>query len=500
MKQKKQTVRALVIILVVIGFFYISERFHEKEQTSLAVNEEVFQVADSLDEMRELQLSNMDRYQADQLRRVYRYNLINEFENIEIPVMELNRDLKIHESWNDMFSFYLLYSVNILPGDDKPDSIPSLNFKGFTLHNDSEESIRLDIDHLLHGQNGFSKLSKGVVYNGRLYRSLWIHPRVNEITFEKLFEWTDVKEPTFSNMNKVFQQVEKISFNNVMLVDSSKSETQIKEISLKMNFTSGKDPIAKIPVNKTIEYGDSQSIHFTELIVGLRYRRLYFEASEEKLMQLYSNINGMSRDYMVQQDENGKTFIHLPENLNKPTDEYVLKLKNTVVHSDKELLTTITSKELEAFKTKLAEAQITAKHEIDREIGTVDQQTYLLHQIKTNAHGSEGVTLGFELKVEWPQQQVHLMDLRFQDYTGYQKHNEDHIKIRNYYPYSFIEVSDHNGKPIEIIDRYQYDNTSFFGLEKEVFKDLREINIRLFHLPKRLSFSENEITITLPEN
>ncbi|WP_257350456.1 hypothetical protein [Pseudalkalibacillus decolorationis] len=498
MKKKKQGVRFIAIILVVIGFFYIAERFQENGKSAVSVNEEVFEVAKSKDELHKILLGYMDDYQAHILKSVYHYNLMDSFEEEKITVMELNRDVQFHEMWNDNFSFYLLYSMNLLPGDEKPDEIPSLNFEGLTLHNDKEKAIRLDVQHLLHGQNGFTELSEGVVLDGRLYRALWFSPQLNEMVMEKFLGWIEDKEKGMFNFDEAFAQVDSVAINDAKLVDGSERGIVIEDIPLNVDFSSQTKPLASVPINKTIQLENNTAIEIKKLIFGLNYQRLYFEAnpSQNNLNKFQVMLNKTFHELIIAEDEEGRTFVHLPFDPSQQLSQYNIEFKKAVFHSEKELTTVIKQPELEAFKKKMTEKQDLTLP-FDRKIGSVGGTDYTLYQLAMSPQGLGQNYVGIEIKVE--QESDHSYGVNFQDYTRYQEQLKQHPSFEQTYPFSFFELTDQEGEPIPTEEQFGRNGVDVLGLNKDQFMNLNEINIRLFQLPESLHIEENEVKIKVPD-
>jgi hypothetical protein len=254
--KREQLKKGIPILIVVIILFIFMDRVNNTEAT-FEVNEDEFSVVDSLEELNEKFYERIDG-----LAVAEQYDKVKSFD-IEIPVLGEKRTLKVEKAWYFYHRIFVLYSLNVLPHDDKPEMIPSLTFSNITYHTPEEElqlPVQIQNDHHFN-RRGAAEF----VHNNRIYRGLTIHPdfkRNNEELFQKLFEQ---------------EKINGISINQAQIVDVSETKgIEINDIDLALDYEAGDEILENIEVNQAMTLPNGQEIVWKDFEMGIMNSRLFF--------------------------------------------------------------------------------------------------------------------------------------------------------------------------------------------------------------------------------
>ncbi|WP_221564733.1 hypothetical protein [Alkalihalobacillus sp. TS-13] len=487
--KKNRLVKIFPVVLIMIAFFVISEKFQERERKAFSVDEEKFRLAESEADLRKQLRFEVDMPDYGIQQRVEEYNLVTQVDDVNVPIMEKRRDFRIHSVFNQHLGLLITYSFNLLPGDEEPSDIPYLLLDRLTYFAKDKEPLEIPVQNPieLYASNW---RNDGIVYGNRLYRRVFIEPGFP--TLEN--DWTAW---SFSAIEKI----QKVELGDIHFVKKNKPEDRpiyIDDITLKSNFIGENTVLDTSDLEETLQLNETVSIHFKRLETLLYSQRLYIDINSKddtRLRTLIYELNGHPDTAIIEKDEDGNQFLALPIFEENMTDRFEFKILSAEIPSEKELTFKITKEELTAYRKR----DVDTIHNINRTLGVVNGTEFTLHTLRPSGNGLDSGTIGFELKKTNPE---NYRSSFITDYTSIAEEMESYPAEERYHleGHPFIQVTDQGGEVIRVMDLYGHgveDNVhiQYFGIEKETFKQVEELNVRIWNISKFLNTEEQELNI-----
>ncbi|WLD91506.1 hypothetical protein [Alkalihalobacillus sp. AL-G] len=498
--KNNNAVKAIFALVIVVVFFLISENFQEKERASLAVDSEKFNVVDTKEELEEKLMRGVPFYNPEDLKMIKKYKLMTELEDMVVPVLEENRTIRLEKVWEENFGFIVTYSLNLLPEDKGPESIPYLTMDRISLKAEGKDPLELGIE--MRSDSEYEWVNRGIVFEDRIYRTIWVETNGNGQIFETLNKWVEEDE-ALKSMDDAIHTIDQVSFEDIELVhigeNSSRKKTQIQNLTFNMQLGKSNQVLQSIKLNKTVDLGNGIQVLYKRLDMRLRHSQMYLEFVNQH--PPFSEITFKMNDYEhgggFGTDEDGEVSLYLPNMHELLGNEFDLQLISGIVPANNEVKFTITKKDLDGFKT-LIEKDESNTLQIDRPVGKHGENEFFLSSLVRQPYDSIGFELG--IRSEASHQRIW-----FRDYARHQEElegiPEEHRE--HYLDSPFIEVTDDNGDPLMVTENHGSSSTSsmmtqYHGYNEEQFLQAEEIHVRLFNIPDQISFSENKIHIKLP--
>ncbi|WP_221564735.1 hypothetical protein [Alkalihalobacillus sp. TS-13] len=512
MKGKNKFIKIIPVALIVVAFLFITDKFQEKERTSFAVDEEVFNVAKTQSELEEKLNQSVRNYDPQQLQLIEKYDLMTEIKDVEVNILEERRTFKIHSVWNEDMRLLVTYSLDLSPFDEKPEEIPYLSLDRLTYHADGQEPFEVAVGNRNH-PGGFYLPNDGVVYENRIYHRLWIEPEFNEKLFQDFSEWLDAEQKHTYNTEAV-SKINKIELGDIELIQKTENDSErsiaMEDLSFDYPFQSWNPILEKKPINQTVKLADDVEITFTDLEMRLNFSQLNVEIDSPYEFNRLNYQYDENKDFApIQTRPDGQQFLGLPhfQSLNfVNTEELKLKVLGATYSTTEELSHKLTSGDLQRFRE--SDNKGNKSEEINRKIGTVNGIEFNLTKMEKDqiGPGANDFNYGFVLSIKADKE---LQGLHFTNYTEYQNRLEEMPDIAQYrIGEAFYELMDQDNKPILSQQGYSqgvhsdgeiYEQQQFFGMKKEDFERLEEMKIRLFQIPKYIEFEDNELLVELNE-
>ncbi|WP_261133673.1 hypothetical protein [Bacillus sp. Marseille-Q3570] len=489
--KKKKLIKIIPVVLIMVAFFLISEKFQERERTAISVDDEKFRVTESKSDLRKQLRFEVDMPDYGFQQRVDEYSLDTEIDDVNVSIMEKRRDFRIHSVVNQHLGLLITYSFNLLPDDEEPNDIPYLLLDRLTYFTEDKKPLEIDVQYPTE-QNAFNWPNDGIVYENRLYRRVFI-----EADFPTL-------ENDWTAREGAIEKIHKVELKDVHFIKKDKPEDQpiyIEDITLKSNFIGENTILETKDLEETLQLNETVSIHFKRLETLLYSQRLYLDIGSEDekttLRTLIYERNGRPDRAIIEKDEDGNQFLTLPIFEENMTDRFEFKILAAEIPSEEELTFKVTKEELTAYRKR----GVDSIHNINRTLGVVNGTEFTLHTIRPSGSGSDSATIGFELKKTNTE---NYRSSYITDYTSIEEEMESYPEEERdrLEGHPFIQMSDQDGEVIRVLDLYGHgveDNVhiQYFGIEKEKFKQVEELNVRIWNISNHLNTDEKELNIKL---
>ncbi|MGP4079682.1 hypothetical protein ACTWQL_07165 [Pseudalkalibacillus sp. R45] len=494
--KKKRLIKIIPIVLVMVAFFVISEKYQERERTAFSVDEEKFRVAESEADLRKQLRFEVDMPDYGFQQRVEEFNLDTQVDNVNVPIMEKRRDFRIHSVFNQHLGLLITYSFNLLPGDEEPNDVPYLLLERLTYFAKDKKPLEIPVQNPieLHASNW---RNDGIVYGNRLYRRVFIEPDYQKL--QDSSSWS--LENDWTSWAGAIDKIQKVELKDSHFVKNNKREDKpiyIEDIMLKSNFVGENTVLESRDLEETLQLNETVSIQFNRLETLLYSQRFYININSEddtSLRTLIYELNGRPDTALIEKDKNGNQFLTLPIFEENMRDRFEFKVLSAEIPSEEELTFKITKEELAAYRQR----DVDTIHNINRKLGVVNGTQFTLHTLRPSGSGPDSTTIGFELKKTNP---ANSRSSFITDYTSiaeemesYSEEERDRLE-----GHPFIQLTDQDGNTIRIDDQYGHgveDNVhiQYFGIEKETFKQVDEFNVRIWNISKYLNTDEKELII-----
>ncbi|MCF6137273.1 hypothetical protein [Pseudalkalibacillus berkeleyi] len=466
-----------------IAFIILGNQFQQRVVQSIEVNEDNFDVVDSYEKVK-LYSRLGPASRGDLLKTAYDHNLIHSFEEKEVKVLGSNRTIQIHQVWNQSLNIYVLYSVNLLPEDEKPVDVPYVTLDQVILHNDSNQDTRLKVD--VNKLDPY--LNQGFVFNNRLYRSTWIK--------------TSLDDDSHSSRTKIFKDTKQVSLENLQLVTKESAEAaNIDRLTLNMELTDLDEPLEVYPLNKEIQLTSQTTVMLKRVEVGLTRNKLYISLGEnkEQMRELVYYINDQGERGKIQTDDEGEQFLYVRDHIvNQPSMK--VQFTEATLPIDDELKYHLNDETMKDYKQFLKNDQNSSQYELNEEIGTSkNDESYTIENLDVSRleNGSEAVSLNMKVSGD-----SHVLLPNWMiDYSKYLKLDQDDPYKTLYQSLVFLEVTNSQGEKVDILNINGYRNMQglmgVIQIEKDVFQQQDELTFRFFNFSEQIPLYSESVEITL---
>ncbi|WP_257350455.1 hypothetical protein [Pseudalkalibacillus decolorationis] len=495
----KKGLKVFLVITMIAVFFLISEWFKHNEETSFAVDTDAFNVVESKEALEKKLIAGMKFYDSETLKKVYEHDFATDLDHVEVSILESNRKLRIEKVWEDNLGFLVTYSLNLLPDDKKPGSVPYLSMNRISLQAKGKDPLELGIDVSI-SNSPYRWVSEGIVYENRLYRMIWIDTKKTEQTNQTLTNWVK-DEDQLKSTEDAIRLIEDVSFEEIELVHitKEKSATKVDDITFHMDLGKRNKVLKSIKLNKKVDIGSGNHVLFKRLDVYLKNSRLYLEFpnQSETFQKITFKINDYVHTSGLLQNGNGEFYLIVPNMEPIAGDNKLnIQLINGINPSEKEIKFTITAKELHSFKKVVKDKAAnpianTTQLLIDHKVGNYGENEFVLKKLV-----KKGRTVGYELYVN--NKNKRYVDIWFMT-------KEQKEKIPKKYRAGnqpMLEVTDRNGTPLKIEKNYglstKRGKSLYYGFKAKQFKQTDEIHVKLLNIPEIQTFSKNQITFERP--
>ncbi len=494
MKRKSIYIKLIPVLFLVVGFFIVSELFKEKELTSFAFDDEQFKVAQSEKELNKMLGNQIKSIDPETMELIEKHGLMDRYENIQIPIMEQQRDLHIESIWNDGLGLLLTYSFSLLPSDQGSSEVPYLSMDQISF--EAEGHVPIELTVIDSGPSHFKNwTNEGVVFKDRLYRRVMIQPDYDETIFKTLSSWVS-NEQNYKHAQKAITKISRIRFHGVRTVKMVNREEQdhpLDDIVLDYTMDSWNPVIETHEVNQRLELGNGIYIKLTDYENRLYHSRLYMDIGSSHPFSQLKIAVGDQKDFTpVLTDADGRQFISFEHNERMAENRMEIELLAGVYHTDEELVFSITNEELNGFRHALDNGKI---HYPLNKTGVINGINLNMPEIRKVEQGP-GINYGFNIFMDSSMSEF--PHLYLENYTQFVENMKTHFDFEEIMEsQAFFEVLDEERSPVKLNLYHMYSNGGgqFFGVEKSVFDQLGEINVRLFNIPNQVDFDKNKVII-----
>ncbi|WLD91507.1 hypothetical protein [Alkalihalobacillus sp. AL-G] len=496
----RKIIKYSTVPIILAAFFLISEFVQQKEITTFDVDEEVFKLVDSQAELQKFipvtSISGIPNY----YNLVQAYQLYTSYDDQTFQVPGTRRTLKINQIWNYGSDIFIHYSMNMLPRDDDPETMPYVFFKEMTLHNGNEK-LQMNIQdpdplQYHHWQND------GVVFERNIHRILHVKPKMNQKIYSTLLEWSGGETNPHLMERAGITEVERLTIENVQLITLKEDELQEKKeitsITLPVSFINRSTALEKIPLDQVIQTNETYTLTLKRYEMSFIDDRLYFQVSPSipEGSELFFIRDGVIYNQTrVQMNKNGETFINIypPHRKEKQIE---MEMQSFEILDRNQLEFTITEQDLAAYRSLVQKSGKSVSYSVDRNIGKVNHISFDLMNLRGNISNSDDANFTFELMFTAKGD----LDTHFR-FDGYFQGENSRDPSTHKYP--VIEVYNEKGERLQIDTRAGYKNVDgkvvqVFDVKNEAIQNANELKVKLYNIPKILPFKKNKIKFTQP--
>ncbi|HEX6923673.1 MAG TPA: hypothetical protein VF149_07605, partial [Bacillales bacterium] len=322
----KSLLAKIGFVVVILAAFIGYNIYSKWDETHFSANPETFKIKDSYQAVLEAQN-----------QRYRNLNLAREFDltkqvNQSVILHGKDRKITVHEIWFTDPRTYILYSINLHKGDKDESDVPELQFSSMQIDTTGGKSINADIN--ANVKRGHSE--RGVVYNGKLYRGVFLYPDFDDRDFRTLGKILNFRK----NINK-------ITLKKPVLVSGEDNKTRIGGLSPAYNYNYKDNKVIEVPLNEKITFDTGTTIKFSRFQAWIQFNKLDFTIESEKsnIRSLYfqSHQPGYNLDMFggfgayVRKKEDGSqysvqfpSFSEVPDNLTLKITDVGLEGKKAV--------------------------------------------------------------------------------------------------------------------------------------------------------------------------
>lgn len=483
-------------MIVVIVFILLGNQFQKKAVQTVEVNKENFDVVDSYEKVQYYSRLG-ENYRGRLLVKAEKYDLLQQFENAEIPVMESNRTFKIHQVWNVNEEFHLIYSVNLLPNDKKPQDIPYMTFGDILLHNKENQQARISVDPYETDPNNSHNMTSntGFLLDDRFYRSIWIKGRLGSTFHEEIMEWDEPDVLEGDAVQARLEDVKEVTFSNLKMINKEFEMNDIDPLKLEMNLTTTDNPLQSFGLNEKAKLTANTTLSFKRYEVGINGEKLFIDIGEnhDQIRELTYLMNGEEIQSPIHVNENGEQFLYANY---RPIESEVLRIHFTEasVPNDEQVSYTLSQKHMEKFQAEMSNEEVPPMMKLNEEFGMIKDghRFSALNLDVRNSHHQDKIAV--VLNVQIAADALNHNSYRFIDYGEY-------LQYRDITTNAFVDVTNDNNERIELlgINRIRSSKGFIINLEidKEDFMEQEELNLRFFHFSEKSPLDTDLIEIPI---
>ncbi|MCA0987734.1 hypothetical protein [Guptibacillus algicola] len=252
---KRLNTYKIIGILVTLGLFFVVFNFLQNREADFEVDANVFNVMESSAE-----LDNQMKQIIPQMKLAEQLDAVNTY-NMTIPILELDRELEIHDAMVLAYGgIYLSYSFP-LKKDDLPQDLPSLTVGKVSYDTEAEGSQSKVVNQQ---EMQYRNSMKPMVMDHRVYKAAVLIPADLE-TFrpdDDIHQLNYSKEVTLQNL-KVNENGKKVSLDDVTL-------------DLSNGYMGS--PFAEADLNTTVQTKEG-SITFSKFTANFHGNEIFFNTT-----------------------------------------------------------------------------------------------------------------------------------------------------------------------------------------------------------------------------
>ncbi|WP_349410665.1 hypothetical protein [Pseudalkalibacillus sp. SCS-8] len=484
--------KVLPLLLIIVIFVFVQRAMTTDEIEPVVVDEEHFLILNTYEEAKFYNriLSSW----SEQLEKAEHYDLMKQLGAQEILVLGTKRTIQLHEAWSMHNKIYLLYSVNLIHRDRTARDIPSLEVNKVGLRHDKGDQVVVSAETFHAHPEAFKEIdsTKPFVFDGRVYRGLWIEPDIDE-GFATVMDWEQTSKETFQDRLK---DVSQITLSQVTLTNHKKSKShKVKDIPIEMAFSKGDDPITTYEIDKTVQLGEMIAVHIDHLEIGVDGNRLVYNMKPDsfKYNLLLYTMEGNKLNDIPFADEHGESSVRVIDLTDHKKPELSFSIRGALVPSEREYTFRFTEEDIKRYKDFASTNERTLFEEMYSN-DTGDNIT-LVDVFHPNTH--DNIHLLFRMRME---EEYHdTPKFPFRDYSVVLEERKNNPTEGDTDPYPYVEVTDKDGERIELLSVWEIMPGHEFGIamKTEQFIQSGGLSFRLFHFSDRIEFQPNEVKIKL---
>lgn len=499
MKLKQQLKKALIAVFIILAFFIFMNYFQKKEAV-VAVDPDKFSIVDSEKEMDEKFAKVVPGYNL-----ASQYDLVKNYD-LEYPIIEANRTLRIEKAWLFMERLFVVYSFDLKKSDDDPKEIPSLAIEAVTYEIAEGEPKTITVNNELSPEH-FYNIEKGFVYNNRIYKGkfFFIEDIYNNEIYQKLLNGVEVES---IKLNTPTLTVEK--------EDTKDTVYPIGDISLNLNYNfKDSDTLDKIKIDQETKLANGDIIHWEEFHIGINNNYIYYtvEPKDAKIKKFNLELELPSgkqeenymryreRSYHVSFNQTGKAFLYMPPFEEVP--KYIeLKFMSAEYTGDESVEFTIPGQDIEAFLKQKDDGKMYEPKE--KEIGKTKDYLFTyggLLMNNANSLDDSSIKIGVSPTKANNNKAFGIYFVSNQEYeANLQRAKED--TQNSFFQYwlnmsgPIIKIANEKGKELTMDGTYtvpdgftQYQNIIF---KDEVLRNAKQLNVKIFNIPQLVEILDSK--------
>ncbi|WP_270181561.1 hypothetical protein [Alkalihalobacillus sp. CinArs1] len=432
---KKLNLYKIVGILITFGLFLVIFNFLQNREPNFEVNSKAFDVVESAEA-----LDDHMNQMIPQFKLAKELDLINTY-NKSIPILDLDRELIIHEAMVVAYGgIYLSYSFS-LKEEDMPFDLPQLSIGSISYRDGSGAKKSEYVEqHLIQSQ-------KPIVNEYRLYQAVILTPESN-LNF--------ITEEEMDLLN-----LEELTLKDIVVSHGEKKKT-LNDVTLKVEKGYKGTPFAEADLDQALQVGDG-TIEFEKFTASYTKNKLYFESDLNDLS--YILVNEQVGDHTFQNrykvENEGDRFSITMQPFQELQEKLNLEIAGILRDKTGSVESTLSSEEL----TKLKDG------------GVVEAGNYggVSYGISMRARGSShALALSLEAQDSVEHDVIRMLHMINENEISQFPYKEDFITL---------SIKDRNGDDILIYDIEESDTGFLINLDMGHATSLSPVTVKLSYLP-----------------
>ncbi|WP_377889708.1 hypothetical protein [Alkalihalobacillus sp. R86527] len=448
---KRLNAYKIIGILVTFVLFFVIFNYLQNREADFEVDSKVFNVIESSAE-----LDKKMNQLFPQVKLAEELDAINTY-NKTIPILKLDRELKIHEAMELAYGgIYIAYSFP-LKENDMPYDLPSLTV-GLISYDDGDGGKQSK--HVNHQEMHFPNSQKPMVIDHRVYQVAILAPE-------------DLGSLSPNDMPRL-NSSEYVTLQKLVVTEKGK-KVPLDDIRLNLSNGYKESPFAEADLDTKVQVGQG-TIQFTKFTANFHGNELHFKTdlvdlSHILITQQFGEHSFQNR-YKVNKEEDHYTIMLQP--FIEYEDEINYRITGIINDKNGSVSTTINPEELKKLKSG----------------GSMEVGNYggISYSIGTRERGASHA-LSLELVGEYPVHQEELRTFRLMNENERDQHpyRED---------FSSLSVEDRHGDDVLIYDIEESGNGFFINLDMGHVTSLAPAQVKLSNLPNIIP-AEGEISASL---
>ncbi|GGH88820.1 hypothetical protein JOD43_004387 [Pullulanibacillus pueri] len=488
MKHSSLLIKIGVVVIVLLLFIgYLKYQDYQKDH--FVVDKKSFNVKTSFSAVMQ-----EDYDKIPTLKNADRYHIV-ETVNKDIPIVKMQRDLRIEKVWLVAGRVYILTSFKLLKTDRSLEDVPKLTIHKFIFHRKNGPDFTYDIGKSEINADGVSPLKLTQrTFDHRVYQS-------QVLPFE--FNGTDKEKDAIkkADLNAIY----KLTLAGMQLITNQKGEakkTAIKDITVPAQFNFEKYLIDTLALNKKLTI-DDVTLTFKSYRQYYDHGELNYKVENPGHMVKLDATTQFDGKIPEPIDENSKNIVFGEFNLTHGTagefDIYNPDFKTMTIQP-----TGYVTKEDQTITFKVTQKQMESLSQEDKgeiQVGTFTHgKIYIGKPANTHREGN------FYIRFKQDRHSPQLSELRFVNATNLPTQNIKDEEVKQMYgELTPIKVTNNKGKTIMSLEnegietlgdgRKVYD----FSVDPDEWHGSKAFQFTIQGLMYQEKIKINPITISLKE-